>query len=76
MDQNQTVQEQPGAEPEQSEHQGPPTGPQPEAEPPEQAEPAAAAPPSTRHQASRQHGGDGGPGTTSEPFDEGRSCRF
>ena len=74
MDQNQTVQEQPGAEPEQSEHQGPPTGPQPEAEPPEQAEPAAA-PPSARHQASGQHGGDGGPGTTSEQFDEDRSCR-
>lgn len=56
MDQNQAVQEQPGAEPEQSEHQGPPTGPQPEAQPPEQAQPPTAAP-SAWHQSSGEHGG-------------------
>lgn len=60
VDQNQAVQEQPGAEPEQSEHQGPPTGPEPEAQPPQQAQPAAAATPSPRHQASREHVCTGG----------------
>lgn len=42
VDQDQAVQEQPGAKPEQSEHQGPTAGPEPEAQPPEQAQPAAA----------------------------------
>lgn len=54
VDQNQPVQEQPGAEPEQSEHQGSPTGPQPEAQPPEQAQTPAETP-SSRHQSSREH---------------------
>lgn len=54
VDQNQAVQEQPGAEPEQSEHQSPPAGPQLETQPPEQAQPAATTP-SAGHQASRQH---------------------
>lgn len=57
VDQNQTVQEQPGPEPEQSEDQGPPTRPQPEAQPPEQAQAAAATTPSAGHQPSREHGG-------------------
>lgn len=54
MDQNQTVQEQPGAEPEQSKHQGPPTRPAPEAQAPEQAGPTAATP-ATRPRSSREH---------------------
>lgn len=54
VDQDQAVQEHPGAEPEQNEHQGPPTGPHPETQPPEQAEPAAATP-TGRHRAARCH---------------------
>lgn len=52
VDQNQAVQEHPGAEPEKNEHQGPPTRPHPEAQPPQQAEPATSTP-STRQQSSR-----------------------
>lgn len=54
VDQNQAVQEQPGAEPEQSKHQGPPTGPSPEAQAAEQAWPATTTP-TTWHQSSREH---------------------
>lgn len=56
MDQNQAVQENPGAEPQQSEHQRPPTGPHPEAQPPEQAEPPGPSP-SSGQQSSWEHGG-------------------
>lgn len=56
MDQNQAVQENPGAEPQQSEHQRPPTGPHAEAQPPEQAEPPGPSP-SAGQQPSREHGG-------------------
>lgn len=44
VNQNQAVQEQPGAEPEESKQQRPPTGPPPEAEATEQARPAATTP--------------------------------
>lgn len=49
VDQNQAVQEHPGTEPEQSEDQGPPAGPHPEAQPPEQAEPATSTPSTRPH---------------------------
>lgn len=58
VDQNQTVQDQPGPEPEQGEDQGPPTGPQLQAEPPEEAPPPAAAP-GARRRSSREHSGCG-----------------
>lgn len=58
VDQNQTIQKQPGPEPEQSEDQGPPAGPHPEAQPPQQAQPASPAP-RARRRSSGQHRGRG-----------------
>ncbi len=57
VDQNQAVQEQPGAEPQQSEHQRPPAWPQPETQPPQQAQATATATPPTWPQSSRKHDG-------------------